>query len=1174
VVSLLPAGELTTRKNVAFSLLAGFVLVTTCNNQPSAKGIGTMAPRQTPRRAHAANRRTASIALGGILLLTLATLPVWAQGSAIPLSPPPLPPQPGLSSPSCTPPAAGSSAWTTMFESVVPASDSADLAAATAPVTVDPWVPCRMYRVSDPTTLQRTTDSGASWQTVFHDEAETFTTDVPPTLPSSPLPVAPPSESPLPVALPSLPVGLASASPTPQPSATPAAVQAGNPTQLIRASAPMPNTVFLAEAGNGDGAIASGDAGATWRLSDTGLEQQQVVRLTFAPSDASVAYAQLAAPHSYAKAVGPGTAGGPAVVTGLFVSHDGGRSWAPSAGDAGAASKSVPFQSSSTPPVAVDPYAPSHLWTIATAPPQVNVGCGDPSTPSPQDPAPGDQDLIESHDFGATWVDAGPLPEQHNYYGNSCVSFDTLIATTTGSSSAQRSVRIVAAVSEGYVGSGVWATDNDGRNWSGVALPGPALSQISAIADPWAPNRVVIAGIHRGAPNDPNDPSSVYVVASRDGLRSVQLAPPVAVTSGGGGNATFTAVGTFGAPDHHGDALQVDRAGRFYVGVVDFCAEAGPPACTPPKFVIGADRTRLLRLDIDNLASASTSGAPGTSNGGPANGSPGNTMPTLFSCQLPHVSGNLVDPPGASLAFDGQDILYVDYGEGPVVHKLRPYPVCADDGAITITFSPIPGLAGPPVIDQIAYDLNRNALWVTFDGSDGQPETNWHEQSAPPSGVAEVPLGLSTMGGASSATATGVVRWFVPQPNTCSATSSPCSPWWSCGWTYDWSTDTLLTCADRDGVHGARRVHPMDGTDVPSCLDRTTQTVGQNGWTIGSPGNLYIEGEDGGGNAGVDAMDAGACAVYRTYVHRPMGETTEEDDQLACDGVTFGQDSGFAVPNSVIWERDEATNNLSAFAIPDAFCPWPTSTQYRGPFLVRSGTTIDMCAALQQRGQGTPISGLPLDFQLDGRDVGQARTGTVAPGATCKPTLVNLPPGTYSVQVSFAGDHEYYSSEDSQTLTVWAPTGALQQGALPLLSGLLLPPPPPLPPGNVPEINPAPGAATQLSSAPGAAQEAQLQQLTQAQSQGQAQASTQLQPGLMMQRQRQEQVATQTSHQGPTLVQPMLASRRLASPSIVSVVEIATGTLMLGIALLRRRPALRIARIQGERRRARPSTRR
>jgi hypothetical protein len=141
-------------------------------------------------------------------------------------------------------------------------------------LVVDPWLPCRVYRVAgDGRRLERSVDGAKTWTTVFFDGRTSNDT-------------------------------------------TTAAPAHLNITGIY---VPAPATVYISENGNGVGVARSRDAGASWEPANGGLTDKPVKRLWFAPSNVDVAYAAVPTGGTSSKGVGAAIA--------FFATRNGGATW-------------------------------------------------------------------------------------------------------------------------------------------------------------------------------------------------------------------------------------------------------------------------------------------------------------------------------------------------------------------------------------------------------------------------------------------------------------------------------------------------------------------------------------------------------------------------------------------------------------------------------------------------------------------------------------------------------------------------------------------------------------------------------------------------------------------------------------------------------------------------------
>jgi hypothetical protein len=388
---------------------------------------------------------------------------------------------------------------------------------------------------------------------------------------------------------------------------------------------------------------------------------------------------------------------------------------------------------------------------------------------------------------------------------------------------------------------------------------------------------------------------------------------------------------------------------------------------------------------------------------------------------------------------------------------------------------------------------------------------------------------------------------------------------------YDYTHDTLWTC------HGYRpaTLRASDGSLVPSCAQNVggfwddNHSIGT--WTFGAPSDLYVYMED---DISVHVYDPTTCTWKATYTHRAVSEPANEDEEMACDPLTYGPDSALKSLGqwtAALWMRDADISSMTPYAIPNGFCPLPTTTTYTGTPRTSAGATVNLCATIEHvyPGGSLALVGMPATFTLAG-PVSVTVPGiahTLGDGTGCLPWTATIPPGTYSVTAAYdpAAAHraaQYLPSRGEGSLIVTPkPTLPRPSNALPGVAPFAaLGPPEPPAALQQPIAQPVPNAASQLQA------EVQAQAQAQAQSQGQAQAASQAQPGLMVQRRTQEQVATQTAPLGQTQSGPLLAVRHQPR-SPAAGVELIVGSMLLALGFVARRPATAIARLRQRTRR-------
>ena len=857
--------------------------------------------------------------LAGLLaVLSAVFLAGVGQAQLAPLTAAPaLPPQPGVAAAPCS----ASPGKPGSFTMVTSQTDHSGVAPSYE-VTQDGWLPCRLFRANDGQNIDRSSDTGRTWQPVFADSVSNLTTR--------------------------------------QPFALGAMVTAGH------------DGVVLGERGNGDATVRSGDGGATWHLG-SGLEGDQVVEAAFAPSDPKVGYAVVAT----ATCVLTGEACTDAI-RGVARTRDSGANWTLATG-------SVPSADACTigvlPPcrklqVTVDPTDPDHAAVL--------IGYTSESSA-----------ILVTHNGGTSWA---PITEHGSptHFSSSAVFAVAAIAVTTSTDFGHLLYTIDAG---GYVS----LVDDDADAL--IAFPGQlgaAMSSPVIAVDPGKPERVVVAGVV--TPPVGVNGSAVEVVSSDDGFTSTRRGTSIL---NGLASATL-GVATPMWPSEStlldgARVLQYDRAGGFLLSIHEDCNN---------NILDCGHLGWSQRQSYWHVVPAAPPPPPSPAGGGGASGGGGNggggapvtePLPALTTCPL-------LPGPGApiygNLAFDGEHLLYTYVEQGPaaVIHKVDPH-TCKYVGDIAVHLDPATfgQYTGATSIDEMSYDPNHNQIIAALLGS---------------------PLGLVVAAVTVTGHGTGLT----------SPDSAVAEPLYrnACTWllTYDFSDDTIWGCsANNDAMAHLTRT----GTTIPSCLDRGgVQYPGT--WVLGNAGHLYLQYEN---DTDIQEMDDRTCALGTTYTHRVFAEPGGEDEQLACDSVTFGASSGHTPPTTVLWLRDAEALSVTAYAIRDGVCPFPTRSVYQGDPSVWTGQSANLCSTVTLLGHDKPLPDLPVDFTVGGIPVGSGTTGP--DGQACIQPVISLQPGTYPVRAAFAGTAEYRASDASGTLVVYGP-----------------PPPAPPPPGPPPKPAPPP----------------------------------------------------------------------------------------------------------------------
>lgn len=255
------------------------------------------------------------------------------------------------------------------------------------------------------------------------------------------------------------------------------------------------------------------------------------------------------------------------------------------------------------------------------------------------------------------------------------------------------------------------------------------------------------------------------------------------------------------------------------------------------------------------------------------------------------------------------------------------------------------------------------------------------------------------------------------------------------------------------------------------------------------------------------------CELLSVFEHRRFAESGgygPENDQLACDTVTFGQPA--------IWIRDANTNHAFAYAVPSGYCPIDSTVTMTPPKVTaKTGAVARACALLRGEGPGDaviPVGGAELTFYAG--DVPVATGVTDEEGFACASFDAPGPPaGTVPLEAAFFGSVSYRASSGTGILETFTPMTPDPKKPLPP------PPPPPRAPQVV--VIPPPPPLIQLPAA-GGARPPQPPQSPQAQPQQQPQA--QAQAGLARQQQQQTQLALAFSDETPELTEEFAMSER------------------------------------------------
>ncbi len=553
--------------------------------------------------------------------------------------------------------------------------------------------------------------------------------------------------------------------------------------------------------------------------------------------------------------------------------------------------------------------------------------------------------------------------------------------------------------------------------------------------------------------------------------------------------------------------------------------------------------------------------------------------------QVPEVQGcSLTAGPGGTLAFDGR---YLDFAQGsaaPGVIYRGDGASCAQAPSLVLRGTDFPGGVAP-VIQALTYDSlyrwpggRQGAILATAPpGSDSRLQSYQVPIYAvdPVSGASVLFTGVNAT--SARPTTQGACGY---DANVGTGAGPGVNAGNACGvasfFSFDEFRQEIYSYGTPPGGGGVNDPHPgvlhLDGSFGDNCFStfyHQDSAGNQADWAaligaavVGGDGYLYVSMED---DRTVWKVDTRTCDTVGGFSHADLGENQNEEEQIACDPLTLG--------SPVIWVRNSnvtvdpttgrtttGVNEVGAYSAADAYCPFPTRLTYNGPTIVKPGAPVELCFTLDAAlaGQWQSLNGQPINVQIGGADAG--RVVTDPSGRACLASNAPVAPGSVSVQGQFPGTNAYLPSTAGGSLLV-LPTGA---GLT--IPGLFLPEtpagPPPPEPASGPQPNPAPGNEPVPSSA--TQMEAQMQAQSQAQSQTQSVA--QAQPGLVVQRRRQEQVAVQQQQAAQAEYQAVGVRR--ATPAPLAAIAAGMMMFMLGVGWVARRPRWALARIdRGARRR-------
>jgi len=965
--------------------------------------------------------------------------------------------------------------------------------------SVDPWNPCHLFR-SFPGFMERSDDAGRHWSKVFVDPAA------------------------------SDPVSLGG------PAATAGKFDNAYFDPLINVG---PGQAYMVDMGGSDGAFFTADEGATWSERDGGLvtapwesafplRRQALSGVEPIEGDSgvrAVAFAASAPKTGYLVASVAGE-------TILYRTGDGGSSWAP-----------LVVPQSELDAVAVDPGDPDHVyiaggggWTLtATGAVVYQQTAGEQGVPL--------KGLWESGDGGATWSHlAGPA-------GASPVQ---LVATRYSDHAGRPSTVhlyaqvMVAGATAGSLSEEPYSSADGGRTWTHFPLPRDWVSPAGAPITFQNPSWSIVAA-------DPVHPQQMLWAIINANQIDLALSTDGFATDS---HAHVSEPGQVLSVD-----LTADRFDDFFLGTVHSESQASGAVAT-------IDTLRMIHIE------------PGSP---PAWGVRGyGESPSLATCNL-----SLIDPLdynakareqqtakltsaqansvywNGSLAFDGQ---YLDYSQDDlapgVIYRLDPV-TCQAAGTIHLDkLSTYIGQWNRPALEAVTYDPDYRFP----NGHLGALLARGHRDD---DGSVADPAGHGPVYAVDLQAADGTYQLVGSVPCSQARTDDLCD--FPTTFTYDRSRHALWvwdqgTPANRYSFGAvALEAMPVDPKAppkfLPSCMTAKDWSStgepfdsfagGADSWLANGRGFLYAQNQD---TQTVSTVDTATCTVLSSFQHRSYQGSAEFIEQLACDPLSFGDRLGLPGARSVLWLRDVNSNSVSAYAVPDSFCPQPTGLRLVPPAPITVGSSVGVCARLVgDLDRDTPLAGHTLVFGIGSASLSAVTRGD---GTACTAALPVDTAGRVQLTVEFQGTASYLPSSDTGSLLVAA--------LLPVSGGIagnptakLDTPPAPVPApqlrgeGTIRSAPPPPEPVSQPNSPVQA-----NQPVTQA--------------GVAVQEQRRTQVATEPGgrslEQSPLL--QMVAQRASGGPPAWAPAVAGLVALVAGWLLARSpRPQIELARDRSPRRR-------
>ncbi|MHB8508862.1 MAG: hypothetical protein ACYDGR_09475 [Candidatus Dormibacteria bacterium] len=610
--------------------------------------------------------------LGALTLLVLAGAALGTAPAAATVVPgPPLPPQPGTSSPDCATPVQAPGAWSLVSDryqatrTSIP--DYGSLSEGPIPqyqVAGDPWMPCRLYRAVGTQSLERSTDSGGTWTRVFSDQARQ---DYGGGVTCGLLPPPCPTQS-----------------------------RQFNTAALL---VPAPGKVTLAEDGNGDALVSSSDGGGHWKLAG-GLDGQAVRDVVSPPDNQRAAYAIVdAASALQANDQVGGNTGALNIEQGasVYATQDGGANWTLTALPAGAAD-----WAGYTPrleAVAVDPVEPQNAWELYQSANSTTW------------------DVFATTNYGRTFTLASTLQ-----VGGPWTDRAQLVALR----SAHHSLRLLMVGSFAGFASNVISSDDGGVTWAQRLVRTEEHPTIAV--DPLNQDRVVYAGSFAGGiPGSGGTATpSVDVTYSEDGFDTGASITVPAVAKVGI-PTDYTPLDAYEGLATGPAVLQADRFGSFFIATVVRCAYTGEPGCANSPGI----RQMYWRFRPHLPAKVDAAAACGAA----CSLTAVTPMVELKHCPLPpttNIGNGSLTFDGKDLLYT-QAGEYGPARYQGIIHRIDAA-TCVQDSDVLVNFDPAfmqahrnpksadncgapsaltycdPALHPP--IDELTFDARRDALWV------------------------------------------------------------------------------------------------------------------------------------------------------------------------------------------------------------------------------------------------------------------------------------------------------------------------------------------------------------------------------------------------------------------------------------------------------------------------------